>query len=153
MLYSLEVEKQLLAGLIQHPDAYAEICDFISEADFYSEETVVHKTIYHILRKCMEGNEKLDEIIIAQRIKEIGISFEDNIDIFDYLRSLALRKTNKSTAVSAAKEIKKYSIRRTIHRSALDVADKMKKIAPDSSYQKIIEEADGAFNKIINLSA
>jgi hypothetical protein len=27
----------------------------------------------------------------------------------------------------------------------------MKKIAPDSSYQKIIEEADGAFNKIINI--
>ena len=151
MLYSLEVEKQLLAGLIQHPDTYAEICDFISEADFYSEETVVHKTIYHILRKCMESNEKIDEIIIAQRIKEIGISFEDNIDIFDYLRSLALRKTNKSTAVSAAKEIKKYSIRRTIHKSALDVADKMKKIAPDSSYQKIIEEADSAFNKTINL--
>lgn len=151
MLYSLEVEKQLLAGLIQFPDAYAEICDFISESDFYSEETVVHKTIYHILRKCLENNEKIDEIIIAQRIKEIGISFEDNIDVFDYLRSLALRKANKATAISAAKEIKKYSIRRTIYKSALDVADKMKKIAPDSSYQKIIEEADSAFNKTINL--
>ena len=151
MLYSLEVEKQLLAGLIQHPDTYAEICDFISESDFYSEQTVVHKTVYHILKKCIEANEKTDEIIIAQRIKEIGISFEDNIDIFDYLRSLALRKTNKSTAISAAKEIKKYSIRRTIYKSALDVAEKMKRIAPDSSYQKIIEEADSAFNKTINL--
>jgi hypothetical protein len=130
MLYSLEVERQFLAGLIQHPDAYAEICDFVSEVDFHSDDTVVHKTIYHIIRKCIESNEKVDEIIIAQRIKEIGISFKDNIDIFDYLRSLAIRKTNKSTAVSAAKEIKKYSIRRTIHRSALDVADKMKKIAP-----------------------
>ena len=73
MLYSLEVEKQFLAGLIQHPEAYSEICDFVSESDFYSEDTIVHKTIYHIIRKCLEGNEKVDEIIIAQRIKEIGI--------------------------------------------------------------------------------
>ena len=119
MLYSLEVEKQFLAGLIQHPEAYSEICDFISESDFYSEDTVVHKTIYHIVKKCIEANDKVDEIIIAQRIKEIGISFKDNIDIFDYLRSLAVRKTNKNTAVMAAKEVKKYSIRRSIHSSAL----------------------------------
>jgi replicative DNA helicase len=151
MLYSLEVEKQFLAGLIQHPEAYSEICDFISEVDFYSEDTIVHKTIYHILKKCIESNEKADEIIIAQRIKEIGISFKDNIDIFDYLRSLAVRKTNKNTAVLAAKEVKKYSIRRSIHASALEVAEKMKKIAPDSSYQTIIEEADTTFNKIINI--
>ena len=141
MLYSLEVEKQFLAGLIQHPDAYTEVCDFISESDFYSDETVVHKTIYHIIRKIIESNDKLDEIIIAQRIKEIGISFSDNIDIFDYLRSLAIRKTNKNTAVSAAKEIKKYSIRRAIHSSAIEVADTMKKMSPDASYQKIIESA------------
>ena len=151
MLYSLEVEKQFLAGLIQHPDTYSEVCDFVSESDFYSDETVVHKTIYHIIRKCIESNDKLDEIVIAQRIKEIGISFSDNIDVFDYLRSLAIRKTNKNTAISAAKEIKKYSIRRAIHESALDVADSMKKISPDASYQKIIEQADGIFNKTINL--
>jgi len=149
MLYSLEVEKQFLAGLIQYPETYSEICDFVSESDFYSEDTIVHKTIYHIIRKCLESNEKVDEIIIAQRIKEIGISFRDNIDVFDYLRSLAIRKTNKTTAISAAKEIKKYSIRRAIHESALEVAEKMKKIAPDSSYQKIVEEADTTFNKII----
>lgn len=151
MLYSLEVEKQFLAGLLQYPETYSEICDFISESDFYSEDTIVHKTIYHIIRKCLESNEKVDEIIIAQRIKEIGISFKDNIDVFDYLRSLAIRKTNKTTAISAAKEIKKYSIRRAIHESALDVADKMKKMSPDSSYQKIVEEADTTFNKIINI--
>lgn len=151
MLYSLEVEKQFLAGLIQYPETYSEICDFVSESDFYSEDTIVHKTIYHIIRKCIESNEKVDEIIIAQQIKEIGISFEDNIDIFDYLRSLAVRKTNKTTAISAAKEIKKYSIRRSIHASAIEVAEKMKKIAPDSSYQKIVEEADTTFNKIINI--
>lgn len=151
MLYSLEVEKQFLAGLLQYPETYSEICDFVSESDFYSEDTIVHKTIYHIIRKCLESNEKVDEIIIAQRIKEIGISFKDNIDVFDYLRSLAIRKTNKTTAISAAKEIKKYSIRRAIHESALEVAEKMKRIAPDSSYQKIVEEADTTFNKIINI--
>ena len=151
MLYSLEVEKQFLAGLLQYPETYSEICDFVSESDFYSEDTIVHKTIYHIIRKCLESNEKVDEIIIAQRIKEIGISFKDNIDVFDYLRSLAIRKTNKTTAISAAKEIKKYSIRRGIHESALEVAEKMKRIAPDSSYQKIVEEADTTFNKIINI--
>lgn len=151
MLYSLEVEQQFLAGLIQHPDTYAEVCDFVSESDFYSESTVVHKTIYHIIRKCLEANEKIDEVIIAQRIKEIGVSFQDNINTFDYCRSLAIRKTNPTTAIAAAKEIKKYSIRRTIHKSALDVADKMKRMAPDASYQKIIEEADSSFNKTINL--
>ena len=37
MIYSFELEKQLLAGLIKYPDRYADIADFITEKDFWSE--------------------------------------------------------------------------------------------------------------------
>ena len=39
MIYSYELEKQLLAGLLKDPEILTEISNFISTSDFYSEQT------------------------------------------------------------------------------------------------------------------
>ena len=45
-MYSFEEERQFIATLINHPDSYVEISSYISEEDFYSENSQVNKTIY-----------------------------------------------------------------------------------------------------------
>ena len=35
MVFSAEVEKQLLAGLLNYPDKYVEIAAFVSSKDFF----------------------------------------------------------------------------------------------------------------------
>ena len=55
---------------------------------------------------------EVDEVIIAQRVNDVGLSFEDNLNPSDYIKSLALRKVPKGNTLKTAKELKKYTIRK-----------------------------------------
>jgi replicative DNA helicase len=151
MIYNFEIEKQFLAGLIKEPEAFAQIANFISASDFYSEQSNLHSTIFTIIKQAIEAGDEIDEIIIAQRVNSIGLSFEDNINPSDYIKSLALRKVPSGNLLKTAKELKKYSIRREIYNSAQEVSKIMKSISPESSYKQIIESADNIYNGKINL--
>ena len=150
MIYSYELEKQLLAGLIKNPNSFIDICSFVSERDFYSEDSVLNKTIFTVIKQAIENAEDVDDVIIAQRIQSLGLSFEDNINVADYIRSLGMRKVSESSTVKAAKELKKYTIRREIYESSIDVGRKMKTMAPESSYLDIVNTADKIYNSKIN---
>ena len=47
MVFSAEVEKQLLAGLLNYPDKYVEIAAFVSSKDFFFEPNQI---IYSFLK-------------------------------------------------------------------------------------------------------
>ena len=151
MIYSYELEKQLLAGIIKDPSSLTEICNFISTSDFYSESTSLNSTIFRIIEQAINASDEIDEIIIAQRVNEIGLSFEDNVNPSDYIKSLALRKVPEGNILKTAKELKKYSIRREIYNSSQTIAKRMKAISAESSYQDIIQAADTIYNSKINL--
>ena len=91
MIYCYELEKQLLAGLLKDPESLTEISSFISTSDFYSESTSLNSTIFRIIEQAISANDEIDEVIIAQRVNELGLSFEDNLNPADYIKSLALR--------------------------------------------------------------
>lgn len=151
MIYNLELEKQLLAALIKEPENYSEISNFISARDFFSEDSNLHGTIFTIIKQSIDAGEQLDEIIIAQRVGNLGLSFEDRVNPSDYIRSLALRKVPKGNLIKTAKELKKFTMRREIFESAQEIAKQMKSLAPEAGYTEIIEKADAAYNSKINL--
>jgi replicative DNA helicase len=150
MIYSYELEKQLLASLIKNPSSFINISSFINDKDFYSEDSILNKTIFIIIKQAIENSEDIDEVIISQRVKSLNLSFEDNINPSDYIKSLAMRKIAEDSSLKVAKELKKYTIRRDIYNSSLEVSRKMKSIAPESSYLDIVESADKIFNSKIN---
>jgi len=151
MIYDYELEKQLLAALIKEPDDYCEISNFINSRDFYSENTNLHSSIFSIIKQAIDKSEGIDEVIIAQRVNSLGLSFEDNVNPSDYIRSLGMRKVPKGNLIKTARELKKYTVRREIYESAREVAKKMKGISPDSTYTDIISQADQIYNSRINL--
>lgn len=151
MIYNFELEKQLLAGLLKEPESLAEISNFISNSDFYSKQSSLHSAIFRIIQQAIDAGDEIDEIIIAQRVNDVGLSFEDNLNPSDYIKSLSLRKVPKGNILKTAKELKKYSIRREILESSQEIAKKMKSISPESSYRDIIEVADNVYNSRINL--
>ena len=151
MIYNFELEKQLLAGLLKAPESLAEISNFISNSDFYSKQSSLHSAIFRIIQQAINAGDEIDEIIVAQRVNEVGLSFEDNLNPSDYIKSLSLRKVPKGNIIKTAKELKKYTIRREILESSQEIAKKMKNIAPESSYRDIIELADNVYNSRINL--
>ena len=151
MIYDFELERQLLAGLIKTPDDFSEISNFVDQSDFYSEETNLHSAIFTIIKQAIDSGEDIDEIIIAQRVSSIGLSFEDNLNPADYIKSLALRKVPKGNVVKTARELKKISIRRGIYESAQQVSKKMKSMPLEATYKDIVERADNIYNSKINL--
>ncbi len=151
MIYNFELEKQLLAGLLKEPESLAEISNFISNSDFYSKQSSLHSAIFRIIKQAIDAGDEIDEIIIAQRVNDVGLSFEDNLNPSDYIKSLSLRKVPKGNILKTAKELKKYTIRREILQSSQEIGKKMKNIAPESSYRDIIEVADNVYNSRINL--
>lgn len=150
MIYSYELEKQLLAALIKKPENYFEISAFINEKDFYSEDNSLNKTIFTIVRQALEAHEEIDDVIIAQRVQNLGISFDDVVNVAEYVKSLGMRKVADGSLIKTAKELKKYTIRREIFESSQNIAKKMKTLPAESSYSEIISVADKEYNSRIN---
>ena len=150
MIFSLEIEQQFLATLIQHPENYAQIADFINHKDFYSEKSKVNQTVFSVTRQILEKGEEVDPSIIIERVKSLGVSFSENLNVYDYVHALGMRKTSATKLKTLAQELKKYSVRRDIYESAKDVANAMKNLKADASYTDIISSADTIFNKRIN---
>ncbi len=86
MIYSHELEQHLLAGLIKHEESYFEVVNLINEDDFRAGGSEVNKTIYKILKQSIEAGDSVDDVLISQRVKELNISFDENINIFDYIK-------------------------------------------------------------------
>lgn len=150
-MHSFELEKQLLAGLINHPDLYIGLSSFINEEDFFDETSQVNKTIFCIIRNAIEAGSKIDYVMLSERALSLGVSFEDNISIADYIQALSLRKTNKESIIDVAKDLKKFSVRRSICEAANDVMKTMKTASSDESFSALIDKADQKFNATINL--
>ena len=151
MIYSLEIEKQVLAAFIQKPKILLNFIHLISESYFY-DGSLLHKTLFAVLKRSCQRDEEIDDIVLVQRIKDLGIKFEEDISLIDYVRSLSMRKIHSEEKIeSSIKELKKYSVRREIQKTAQKIADSMKSISPDMPYLKIIENADQIYNDIINL--
>lgn len=151
MIYSYDCEQQFLSGLIKFPEVYPEIAHYISEEDFFSEASQVNKTIFCVLRQSLENTETVDEIVLAERVKSLGIDFEDNINIVDYIKALSMRKTSENSVVTSAKELKKLSVKRVLCQSSSDIIDKIKSLPNTASYSDIVDTADSIYNKNINV--
>ena len=86
MIYSRELEKNLLSALLKFPEKYVEIASFIHENDFYTDGSIVHQTIFKILKQSLEKGESINDVVLAERVKSFVSSFEDNINITEYIK-------------------------------------------------------------------
>tara|TARA_R110000824_G_scaffold86593_4_gene214160 strand:+ start:1548 stop:3044 length:1497 start_codon:yes stop_codon:yes gene_type:complete len=148
MVYSYEVEQQVLAGLLNNPHKYIEVAPFLSAQDFVSD---VNSVIFSFLKADYDQGSFIDEVILSERIKLSGISFEANINISDYTKSIKLRKGSPSSLIEAAKELKKLSVRRGISANAQKLISAMSNLDASKKLTEIVDTADSIYNSNINL--
>ena len=151
MIYNLELEHRLLAGLLKHPDQYGAIADFISEKDFASTEENITGTVYIALKSFCENNKGVDLIVLSEKIKSLGVSFANGIVISKYLHSLSMQAISANQVVQVAQALKKVSVRREIYLASKNTAEQMKKMHEDCSFNEIVEVADKSFNDKVNI--
>ena len=146
-MHSHELEQEVISGVLVHSDFFTEISLFVSPSDFVSE---LNKTIYSFFKSEYDQGNPITIPVISERIKLSGISFEDNIAVYDYLKSLEMRATPKKTALQSAKEIIKLSIRRGIAEMGSKLSKEMKSLDSSFGYPDIIAHADNIYNEKIS---
>lgn len=151
IMYSYDLERQCLATLINHPDSFLEISNLITEDDFYNGSSQVNRTIFSILKTSIESGKKIDYVILSERMNALGLSFEDNINTSDYIQSLSLRKTNPENLIDLVKELKNFSVRRQVSRTADNIKSKMKSAPPESTFIELVEMADQEYNDSLSI--
>jgi replicative DNA helicase len=149
MIFSYELEKKVLSGLIQHKHKWEEISSFLNDKDFYSEDSKVNLSIFKLLRHALDNAESIDETILVQRINQLKVSFPDSIDVAEYVFSLAFFKITEEIFISSVRELKKFTARREIYDSCKEVANFVKAADPSLKYSELIEKADQLYNKNI----
>jgi len=146
MIYSLQVERHALSGLLKYQDLFADIDVFLTENDFYND---VHSTIYTIFKNIKHKGEKVDKILLAEKIKNLGISFKDEINIFDYIDNLSFSQITEEATINSCKELIKLRIRREISQTADKLKEYINKNS-DDSIDQIIGKIDQIYNKKIS---
>lgn len=116
-IFSHQIEKHALSGLLKYPQIFPEVDPFLSEKDFYQD---VHSTIYSVIKLFLVNNEKVDKVLVANRIKNLGISFKDEINIFDYIEDLFFQEITEVASIEACKELSKLRMCREIHNTFSD---------------------------------
>lgn len=145
-IYSLQIEKYVLSGLIRHPQSFADIESFVNESDFINE---VHYTIFCVFRETFNKGEQIDKLLIAQKAKNLGITFQDqSIDIFHYVNSICLIPTTQPGLIEATKELVKLRIRREIEETGKEI-EKFANSCAEKTVEQIINEADKIYNEKI----
>jgi replicative DNA helicase len=117
-IYSIQIERHVLGGIIKNPKLFADIERYISEHDFINE---VHNCIFCVLRNTITKNESVDTVILAQKIDLMGIGFKDDINIYDYLESISFTSINAKGLFESAQELAKLSVRRNLHHKCSDI--------------------------------
>lgn len=150
MIYSLDIERRVLSGILQHQKDWGEIANLINSDDFYSKDTKVHVTLFKMLKSALDNAEEIDETILIQRINQLGVSFPDSIDVTEYINNLAFKKITKEVFESSIRELKKYSVRRLLFEKGLEIQNKVKGVDPQKSYGAILDEIDNIYNEAIS---
>ncbi len=146
-IYNVEIEKQVLASILKYPNKFFEVSDLLNDADFYDKESLLHVTIFRVLRSSLEKKESIDPVVVYEKLKSKGISFQDHVDVLEYLRSLKFRQIGEDDFVNICRELKKVSFRRSKLNSLRTAGVYLLNTPEEHSFGQIVEKIDALCNK------
>ena len=146
MIKSFELEKKVISGILQHQEAWGQVSNILTDEDFYFEDSKVNVTIFRMLKSALDNAESIDETILIYRVKQLGMTFPDSIDITDYIQNLTFIKVTVDNFLSSVRELKKVSIRREGFNIAEKLQKYVKKADPSMPYNQLVDGMDKIYN-------
>lgn len=145
ILSNIQLERTCLGGLINHPQTLVEL-DNLYDKDFSNH---VHKVIFSVLKQMVLKGDKIEKVVLAQKIIEIGIRFFEEIDIYTYIEDASFSQIQPKGILEISKELTKLRIKREIYENANAIQNYIKN-SKDDSINKIIAQCDKIYNEKIN---
>lgn len=137
-LYNIELEKAFIASILQNPDSWGEVAEFIETEDF----SKLNKSVFAVMERRLNCTPQLQvsPILVADELKSLSISLE-GVEAIDYLNSLLLVPLRGET-LSIGKELKKWSVRRTLMQKCEEAKSEL-----SMSADKTVDEIVGIVDK------
>lgn len=145
-LSSIQIEKHAIGGLIQNQQIISEVINFLTDRDF---TVAPHSVLYSCLRSSFLKGEKLDNVLLAQKIKSLGISFKDKINIFDYVESISFAPITPLATIQSCQELVKLRALREVHEVCEEMQDHIQK-STAQELDKTLNEVDAMYGGKIN---
>lgn len=154
-IYSVDREKEFLSAAIRDPGVIATL-PFRLRADDFSP---TNRVVFSALEGCISsvGHKEFSKELLISRLESMSIKIGDVIEPSLYINSLNLLGVSEKAASGIAREIKKITLRRKLHSTAVEIAKFTEKepVDEDTGQPKkateIIQEATQIFNKQINI--
>lgn len=150
-LHDLTLEQRFLSALIKYPQEYLGVQQFFSEDDIYSKDSVLHRTIFSLIKQSVEKGEDVEATILSQRALNLGIKFEEELPVGDYIISLSQRNVAAGSVEKFAKELKKISAARQVIKACEDAIKEVKALSSSASLSEILDTADKKINEQISV--
>jgi len=149
-MYSIQLEQHIISGILKNPSSFFKLSQFLKSEDF-SNPSGLNATIFNIISNSISNSQPVDPVLISQKIENLKISFENGLNVFDYLSSLNLRPVTEEACLSAAKQVKKFAIRRSIIKNAEQLKNEIHELDDDVSFDDIVSISDKIYNNNIDI--
>lgn len=143
-IYSPELERAVLSGLMKNPKTLAELDTFLSASHFVNQS---HRNIFTVIRETVYQGEDPEPILISSKLKNIGLVIGENIEPYDFIESISLIKSSPKNTVISAKKLVYLQKRRDVK----EIAKQLHEIALDEKTTKLSEllsHCDKAYGKL-----
>lgn len=142
-LFPIESEKAVIAGLLQYPEVYLEIQPYIKYSDF----SKTNSSIFGVISNLIENQGTVTPIIVVSRLEALGVKI-DGVELLDYIDGLRYYSIDKKSVPILAKEVKKYSILRTVYTNAEKLKRQMVELK-DAEPKEVLAAVDNCLAESI----
>lgn len=154
-IYSIDREKEFLSAAIKDPSIISSLPFKLKPDDF----SPTNRVVFSVIQGCLatSGEKDFSKHIVISRLESMSIKIGDVIEPSLYINSLEILGVTSKAAIGIAKEIKKISLRRKLHSTAVEIAKFTEKDPVDEDTgqpikaTEIVQEVTQIFNKQINL--
>lgn len=145
ILYSIQVERNVLSGLIKFPNHYHEIESRINDDFFFN---VAHRKIFQVIKSIISCGQEINGTILAQKISDYKLDLGEDIDVFTYIESITFSQINFQGFLQSIKEIEERKVRRDMFQAVSKMAKEL--INPDLDLTSAIVNCEKEFGKKIS---
>lgn len=145
--YNIDLEKYVIAGVLKNPDLFFDLSVFISENDFSKS---INKYCWSTFKQIVNNKELLDFRLVAFKIGQAQVKFDDDMSIMDYLESISFISLRDEAVIKYAKELKILTVRRNIAEAGNNVTQAMRE-GNGLNYTELVNRADQIFYDKVNV--
>ena len=154
-LHDVNIEDDVLAGIIAHPDFFLSEIDFIlKDSDFYvTRNYFARKTIYQRMKSLLNEGNVLNISLLSHHLKDLSLSFKEDMTLPSYLDGLDIRSRDISEVAfkESAKVVVLLSTRRHFEKLGKDISESAINLDSSTSYDDLINNFDNIYHEKVDL--